>query len=149
MSVSVVIELLTDMKINGVIERKFQILDEYLLGLRKAAEGWTLDSFKADWAAQRLTERALQVMVEITIDVAERIIALKGSGPCSTAAEAIDKLVQLEVLSSAQPYRDMVKFRNFVVHQYEHIDPELLFTLATTKLGDFQKFRSEIDRLKF
>ncbi len=30
--------------------------------------------------------------------------------------------------------------------QYESIDPAILFDLATTKLGDFQSFRDEIDR---
>ncbi|HDM77983.1 MAG TPA: hypothetical protein ENG51_16195 [Deltaproteobacteria bacterium] len=33
-----------------------------------------------------------------------------------------------------------------MVHQYKEIDPGLLYNLATERLGDFRKFRDEIDR---
>ena len=40
-----------------------------------------------------MVERVLQVMVEIVIDIAERIIALKNAGPVESSAQAIKKLV--------------------------------------------------------
>jgi len=84
-------------------------------------------------------------MVEIVIDVAERIIALNNAGPVSSSAEAIEKLVELKILKSTEPYKIMIKFRNLVVHRYEEIEPEILYNIAKNKLDDFRLFRNEID----
>jgi uncharacterized protein YutE (UPF0331/DUF86 family) len=88
----------------------------------------------------------LQVMVEVVIDVAERIIANKGIGPAATSAEAMEKLVELQVLKSAQPYTDMIRFRNLIIHQYEEIDPAIVFNIAKNKLDGFRQFRDEVDQ---
>jgi len=95
-----------------------------------------------------MTERALQVAVEIMIDVAERIIAFEKSGPIDSAAEAMRALEALAVIQSAQTYVDMTRFRNMIVHQYEELDPVILFELATRRLNDFRKFRHEIDAVE-
>ena len=135
------------MKYNGVIQRKFALLDKHLLMLGQHLEGIEFSVFKDDYALRCMTERALQVMVEIVIDIAERIIATENAGPVATAAEAIDRLVDLKVLKSSQPYVDMVRFRNLIVHQYEEVDPEIIFNIATKKLDTFMQFRNEIDAL--
>jgi uncharacterized protein YutE (UPF0331/DUF86 family) len=75
-------------------------------------------------------------------------LALSDAGPAATAAEAVDKLVQLRVLKSSRPYVDIVRFRNLIVHQYEQVDPALLYDIARNHLGDFRQFRAEIDRLE-
>ncbi|MCK5269961.1 MAG: DUF86 domain-containing protein [Sedimentisphaerales bacterium] len=134
------------MKHNGVIQRKFALLDKYLLQLQSSLRDVGFETFRDDWVQQRMTERALQVMVEIVIDIAERIIAVQNAGPAASATEAIEKLVELDVLKSAKPYINMVRFRNLIVHQYEEIDPEILYNLARNQLEDFRQFRNEIDR---
>ena len=82
---------------NGVIQRKFALLDKYLLELQKRLRSVTLEQFQQDWGLQRLTERSLQVMIEVVIDVAERLLALKNAGPAASAAEAIEKLVTIDI----------------------------------------------------
>lgn len=134
------------MKVNGVIQRKLTLLDYQVTRLSKHMEGIPLAAFQDDWASRCVAERALQVAVEICIDVADRIIALKGAGPVETATAAMKRLCDLGVLESDQPYRDMVRFRNLVVHEYETIDPDLLYVLATTRLDDFRRFRDELDQ---
>ena len=135
------------MKYNGVIQRKFALLDKQLLQLKNHTKDIDFDTFKESWILRSMTERALQVMAEIVIDVAERIIALENAGPAATSAEAIDRLVELNVLKSAQPYSDMVKFRNLIVHQYEEIDPAILYDILENKMENFRQFRNEIDKL--
>jgi uncharacterized protein YutE (UPF0331/DUF86 family) len=135
------------MKYNGVIQRKFALLDKQLLQLKNHTKDAEFDSFKDDWAMRSMTERALQVMVDIVIDVSERIIALENAGPAATSAEAVEKLVELNVLKSAQPYSDMVSFRNLLVHQYEEIDPAIIYDIVKNKLDNFRQFRDEIDKL--
>ena len=135
------------MKCNGVIQRKFALLDKQLVELSNHTKDIDFDTFRNNWAMRSMSERALQVMVEIVIDVAERIIALKNAGTTASSAEAIDCLVKLNVLKSTQPYNDMVKFRNLLVHQYEEIDPAIIYDIIKNKLDNFRQFRDEIDKL--
>lgn len=134
------------MTFNGVIQRKLALLDTQITNLRKYLANIDRVTFVKDWGLRSMAERALQVAIEIVIDISERIIALHGAGPVASASEAIRKLVQLEILDSEQPYMEMVRFRNLIVHEYEEIDPELLYELSTSKLEDFARFRAEIDR---
>jgi len=135
------------MKYNGIVQRKLTLLDEQVMRLRQHLDGVTAEAFAESWALRSMTERALQVAVEIVIDIAERIIAIEGAGPVPGASAAIDRLVTLGVLPSAEPYRTMVGFRNMIVHQYERVDPALVYELATRRLDDFRQFRDELDRL--
>jgi len=135
------------MKINGVIQRKLTLLDDQMVNLAKHMKGVTYEAFEGDWMRRSMAERALQVAIEIVIDVAERLIALSDAGPVASAADAIRKCVDLGYLTSATPYREMVGFRNFIVHEYEQIDPQITYALATEKLKDFRAFRAEMDAL--
>jgi uncharacterized protein YutE (UPF0331/DUF86 family) len=136
------------MRYNGVIQRKLSLLNTQVLKLEESLKDVSFDEFKDSWILRSMAERALQVAAEIIIDVAERILALENAGPAATAAEAIESLVQLTVLRSVQPYVDITRFRNLIVHQYEEIDPAVLFDLSKKRLGDFRKFRDEIDALE-
>jgi len=133
---------------NGVIQRKLALLNKQLFKLEDYLKGVGYAEFSESWAHRSLSERALQVSVEIIIDVAERIISLEGKGPVSSASEAVECLVSMGVLKSADPYVNMVRFRNVIVHQYEEIDPSILYTLATTKLSDFRRFIDEISEME-
>lgn len=135
------------MQLNGVVQRKLALLDESVILLQSFLCGTTLDQFKRDDMKQAAVERVLQVAVEIVIDIAERIIAIKGAGPAATAVEVIERLVALRVLPAPEPFAEMVRFRNRIVHGYTDINPEMVYMIATTRQEDFRKFRDAIDRL--
>jgi len=135
------------MKYNGVVQRKLSLLNTQVLKLEESLKDVSFGEFEESWILRSMAERALQVAAEIIIDVAERILALEKSGPAATAAEAIESLVTLGALKSSQPYVDITRFRNLIVHQYEEIDPVILFDLSKKRLGDFRQFRDEIDAL--
>ncbi len=136
------------MKYNGVIQRKFTLLDKHLLELQNHLKDVSFATFKNDWALRCMAERSLQVMVEIVIDIAERIIAIENAGPAATSTEAIAKLETLGIIKSADAYSNMIKFRNIIVHQYEEIDPEIVYNIAKNQLGSFRMFRDEIDKIE-
>ena len=135
------------MKYNGIIQRKLALLDDQIDKLRRHTKDIGYEEFKESWMVRTMSERALQVSAEILIDVAERIIAIEKAGPVATAADAMKKLETLGIIESAEPYSSIVRFRNFIVHEYETIDPEILYSLVTERLDDFRKFRNELDRL--
>jgi uncharacterized protein YutE (UPF0331/DUF86 family) len=41
-------------------------------------------------------------------------------------------------------YRDMVRFRNLIVHRYENIDVDILASVLNRRLSDFEQFRDEV-----
>ena len=126
------------MKYNGVIQRKFSLLDEHVQELKRYLATMEYREFESSRVARLATERALQICAEIIIDVAERIIAIERAGPVASAADALGRLQTLGVIRDAESYVGIVRF--------EEIKPRLLYTLATTRLNDFLAFRDEIDR---
>ena len=131
---------------NGVIQRKLALLTAQVGRLRAHLAGVDLDRFVGDWALRSMAERALEVAAEILIDVAERIIDVAGLGPVASSAEAIERLVEMRVLGSGEPFVTIVRFRNLLVHLYEDIDPRVVYQIATERLDDFLGFRDAVDR---
>ena len=129
--------------LNGVIAQKLQTLDEILLELRSLDEV-NAASLSDDWRTRRAVERDLQILVEIVIDVCQRLISLAGQSPAATGADALARCVQMGALSDDDAYRQMVRFRNFIVHRYERIDVEILAAVIDRQLPDFDRFREEI-----
>jgi len=130
---------------NGILISKLQSLEETLNELRSLGQV-TSAQLAGDWRTRRAVERDLQIAVEVVIDVCQRIIALHRQAPAATSAQAIERCVQLGVLSEKTVYEKMVQFRNFVVHRYERIAVEILIEIVNNRLGDFARFRDEVLR---
>jgi len=130
---------------NGVVVRKLQAIDVTLNEL-KSLGGVRAAEKSGDWRTRRAVERELQVLVEVVVDVCQRIVSLAGQTPAATGADAVERCVQLGAISDDENYRRMVQFRNFVVHRYESIDVEILADVVNNRLGDFAKFRDEVLR---
>jgi uncharacterized protein YutE (UPF0331/DUF86 family) len=131
------------MPINGVVESKLRFLEQTLAEL----ESWPLGDlaqFAGHSMLRRAVERALQLGIESMIDVAERILAAKRLAPADTAAQNLMKLQEIGVLKDAGRYAEMVRFRNFIVHRYEQIEPDIVFSLARHRLDRFRDFIDEI-----
>lgn len=130
---------------NGVIAAKLERMQESLQELRNWDCG-SLEEFRTKRMLRSAVERELQVLVEIMIDICERILALDHVVPAQTAFENMHKAETSGVLADAETYRDMIRFRNFIVHRYEHVDPEIVYAIVTSKLGLFDRFIDEITR---
>ena len=131
------------MKYNNVIENKLRLLEKKL----EEIESWNIDSFeklKESSLLQNAVERALQVAIEIMIDISERILSLEKVSPRETSADNIKKLKDLGVIEDSERYIDMVRFRNYIVHRYEYIEPEILYNIVSSKLEAFTNFIHEI-----
>ena len=105
------------MKVNGIVLRKIEIINETLRELRNLGNV-TTTKLEDDFFLKKGIERSLQVCVEAVIDIAHRIISLEQSSPSSTAIKALEAIESLGVIASASEYKPMVQFRNIVVHRY-------------------------------
>ena len=131
------------MSVNGVFIGKLQHLDEILAKLRSLGP-LNRTQLDTDWRTKMAVERAIQVLVEIIIDVSQRVIAEDGQTPAGSGREAIERCVQMGVLSSIEPYQRMIQFRNFVVHLYEQVETMFLVDIVNKRLADFESFRDEV-----
>lgn len=131
------------MKYNGIIENKLRIIEEKLGDIRN----WDINSFEQfsrSSLLQSAAERALQVAVEVMIDVSERILALEKVPPQNSAAQNISHLQKMKIISNNPEYAEMVKFRNLIVHRNENIDPEIVYSIIKNKLPFFESFIADI-----
>ncbi len=129
--------------INGVILQKLQTLDDVLIELRSLGTV-SVAQLQAEWRTRRAIERDLQVLVEIVIDVCQRLLSVSGHTPSSTGRQAVERCVTLGILSDAAAYKKMVQFRNFIVHRYERVDDAILVDMVNRRLTDFDRFREEV-----
>ena len=129
--------------INGVIGNKLEVFDHTLKNLKKYLP-IAFDEFQQNWGMQKITERAIQILVEIMIDIANRFIAIKGDIPAQKSADAILKLEQYGFIKESELYIKMIKFRNFIVHNYDALDTGILYDILTRRLEDFEKYKNEI-----
>jgi uncharacterized protein YutE (UPF0331/DUF86 family) len=130
---------------NGVLAQKLALLDSYCRRLQQLAPA-SLEALRGNWERQKALERILQVMIEIVIDVADRIISLRGLPPASTSAASLTALQEIGAIEDAGRYQPMVRFRIFIVRRYEDVDLEILFAVATRHLPDFTRYEQEIRR---
>lgn len=131
------------MKYNGIIEAKLRVIEAKLAEINS----WEIDSYEkltGNTMLHSATERALQVAVEVMIDVSERILALEGQPPQTTAAGNIRQLQALGIIRVISEYEDMVKFRNYIVHRYDRIDSEVIYSIVKNKLFLFEDFIEDI-----
>lgn len=129
--------------INGVIAQKLQHLDTILTELRSLG-CLTVQDLEMDWRTKRAVERSLQILVEIVIDVCQRILSQLGQTPATTGRDAMDRVIAMGILGQLDAYSKMVQFRNFVVHRYEQVDNAILVDMVNRRLVDFESFRNEI-----
>lgn len=114
------------MKYNGVILKKFTVMDDEVARLKTLGRV-TTDRLDGDHFLKHGVERSLQICVEVVVDVAQRILSLEGRTPATTAFDALKGLESMGIIGSAERYRPMVQFRNFVVHRYERVDTAFLY----------------------
>lgn len=129
--------------LNGVISGKLANLDVILAEL-ESTRPLTTEQLAESWQLRKAVERNVQLAVEIVLDVCHRLIALDGRAPTPTSRGAVEAVVQMGVLKSAEPYKQMVGMRNILVHRYEFVDPEKLKAIVNEHLDDFQHFKKEV-----
>ena len=129
--------------LNGVILQKLQSLDETILELQSLGQVNARELLQ-DWRTRRAVERDLQVLVEVVIDICQRVIVLSGQTPATTGGDAVERCIAMGAIANRDSYGYMVRFRTFIVHRYEQVDVEILAEIVNRHLEDFTRFRCEI-----
>ncbi len=129
----------------SLILRKISDLENYQKQIEEFS-GITAKDYQKDWKTQRIIERTLQLMIETCVDVANHIISEAGMRVPVSYADTFrvlseNNFIDTELFSTLEK---MAKFRNIIVHDYEEVDAEIVVTILTKHLEDFQKFKRAV-----
>ncbi len=88
----------------------------------------------------------LQVSIQIMLDIATHILSRTSHKVPDETKQIFDLLAQDHLISeeNAQKYRDMVQFRNLVVHFYVDIKLTRVYEILQKSLPDFQTFINDV-----
>ena len=128
-----------DIKMNEVRER--------ITRLRAlAGRIQSLEDFRASRDHRDITERNLQVAIEACLDIGKIIISREKLRLPEDNKGIFVVLAEADILSkeSLKALIPMAGTRNILVHGYDKIDDEQLYSILRRKLDDFSTFLKEI-----
>jgi uncharacterized protein YutE (UPF0331/DUF86 family) len=101
-----------------------------------------------DIREQRFVEHTLQIAIQSMLDVASHIVSDERLGEPRTNRELADLLERAGWIPAdlAQRVRNMVGFRNILVHGYQAVDLAIVQQVLETRLGDLLDFAGAIRR---
>ncbi len=124
-----------------VIHSLLSNLRRYLERLRLLAAA-SPEEFLADFTKVESAKYLLQVSIGCCLDIAQHIVADEGYGTPSSYYETFVLLSEHGVLPSdfLPVLRNMVSFRNRLVHLYWEVDDRVVYQILQENLGDFEKY---------
>ncbi len=130
-----------------LVLRKIAELEQYLIQIREFSD-ISISEYSNDWKIQRIAERTLQIMIETCLDIAAHIISDEKYRTPENYADMFRILGENKILSRSLliSLEKMAKFRNYVVHHYDKIDPDIVVSILHKNLEDFEKFNVSITR---
>lgn len=112
--------------------------------LRRIGEVYADDpsNLHQDWTKQDSILLNIERACQATIDMAMRVVAIRGLGLPAESREAFVLLVEAQVINDdlSTALQRMVGFRNLAVHNYRKLDLDIVQNLIESRLGDFKQF---------
>lgn len=120
----------------------------FLQKLLKLA-AYSPDEFAEDFTKVESSKHLLQVAIQSCLDLAHHIIADEGFRTPQNSFDAFKVLHEEGILPDEMmpTLRQMVSFRNRVVHLYWEVDEPAVYAILQNNLADFDRFVAHI--LKF
>ena len=128
-----------------LILRKLEALSRFLQRIQTSVPS-TGDLLHTDLDAQDIVSVNLQRAVQACVDIALSIIAGSQREIPSGMGEAFPLLASLGVLDTevAGHLRHAVGFRNISIHEYETVDWDIVYAIATEHIQDFRDFSKAV-----
>lgn len=100
----------------------------------------TRDEFLADPRTLPATLHWLQTAVQALLDIGLLLVAERGLAAPRTSVEVLERLEVAGALpaGTAARYRPLIGFRNRVVHLYDRIDPDIVYSIVTRNRDDLR-----------
>jgi uncharacterized protein YutE (UPF0331/DUF86 family) len=125
-----------------VLHRRLKKLDEYLDYLEEA-QGYSYREFADNPERHGAVERFLHLAVEALTDMASHVVADEDLGSVDRARDLPDIFAEHGYVDEnvADTWKNMIGFRNVLVHEYVEIDPERVYDVLQNHLDDIRTLR--------
>jgi uncharacterized protein YutE (UPF0331/DUF86 family) len=129
----------------ALVAKKLAQIESCLSDLRRLAQP---EALATDVREQRFVEHTLQVAIQAALDVASHIVSDRRLGEPRTNRELFDLLQRDGWIEDtlAVALRNMVGFRNVLVHGYDEVDLAVVRDVLTHHLGDLESFVGAVRR---
>lgn len=130
---------------NEIVRNLIQIIEEGISHL-KEQQKMTYEEYARDWRAQDVVEREFQKTIQACIDIGARLIALRSFRRADDYHEIFVILSQEGVIpyNFVEQMKEMVGFRNVLVHEYRRIRTEEVYRHLQESLSIFEKFTNHV-----
>lgn len=130
---------------SDLVHRKISTIQNCLQSIKTYTDGFdveTLTDLKTQDSVVLNLERAIQSCVDICMHIA----SVKSLGTPASMKEAFYLLCDNKIISKdrADNLAAMVGFRNIAVHSYEDLSLEILQSIVSGHIKDFEDFFKEI-----
>ncbi|HDZ18972.1 hypothetical protein LCGC14_1063040 [marine sediment metagenome] len=135
-------------KVNrDLILTRFNKLDQILENLRELKEIGK-EVFVSNYKNYFSAQRALEISINICIDIGNHIVTLNNKEKPETFTDIIKILIKLEIINDelGTQLTKMVRFRNLLGHFYLEIDNEIIYNILQNNVKDFISFKEAILR---
>lgn len=133
----------------SVVENKISSVKKYLKILQNFKK-YSREEIENDLNIRGAVERYLYLATQAAIDTAEAFISLKDFRKPTTMKEGFE-ILEEEKIISIELREKMVKlagFRNFIAHDYEKINYDIVYDVLKNRLADIEEFISVIKNIK-
>ena len=122
------------------VERQLQLIYEYLDFLHEI-QSLTVEEFVSSRKDFHSSERCLQLAIECLINIGNHIISDQGLRAPKDYADIFKVLLENNILLTVDvvTLKQMVQFRNRLVHMYWDIEPKALWQIIQDELGDIER----------
>jgi len=122
------------------VERQLELIKEYLCFL-KDIQSLPVEKFAVSRRDFHSAERCLQLAIECLINIGNHIISDQGLRAPKDYADIFKVLAENSILLAEDvlTLKQMVQFRNRLVHVYWDIEPKVLWNIIQEELGDIER----------
>lgn len=126
---------------NKFIEKKLDEINRYLVELEPILK-LSFKEFSEDYRDIRTAERDFQLIVDTAVDINNHLLISLGNPPPEKNYDSFIALGKARVLSveKAEALAPSTGLRNKLVHEYEEINPELLYRSLKTFTERYREY---------
>lgn len=124
----------------NVIRRKMEIIEEEISFLKEMQE-FNFTEFQKDLRNIKSVCRSFQNSIQALIDIGNHIVSSLNLGK-PEFYEDIPKFLKdsgIITLEFEEKFIKMIRFRNFLVHEYDKIDPSRIYKYLQNNLKDLEE----------
>lgn len=129
-----------------VLRRKLTKLTSYLKELR-AIENYSYQEYLDNFFIYRTTERILQLLVDVSVDINSHILIVNGEEPPVDYYSSFIEIANLGVIPMdfAKEIAPSTGLRNRIVHEYDDIKDELVYKSVKKALDLYKTYMKYIE----